>query len=52
MCESTWKGGARECKECGKDFLPDFENEIFCSEDCFCIYNGLDYAYDEDFLEM
>ena len=31
-CPEAWKDYVRECKECGCEFLPEFRNQIICTD--------------------
>ena len=46
-CPSAYKTTIRECRECGNEFTPENNNQLFCSDQCYSVYNGLNCKFDE-----
>ena len=47
-CPTSYLYSRRECRNCGYDFEPEYQNHRFCSESCHAIYYGLDCSCDEE----
>ena len=39
-CPDAWKSRPRECKECGRSFIPEELDEWFCDEECSAEFHG------------
>ena len=37
-CPDAWRDYNRECKDCGQEFMPEYAEQEFCTEDCRNIY--------------
>jgi hypothetical protein len=33
-CPDAWREKTRECAECGSDFVPEYREQTFCSDEC------------------
>lgn len=47
-CPDAFRDELRECKECGGDFIPENNNQEFCSDQCYSIYNGIPWCYENE----
>jgi hypothetical protein len=47
-CPVAYTDVIRECRECGGDFTPENNNQMFCSNQCYSAYNNLDYETERE----
>lgn len=40
-CPDAWKDKKVVCKWCGTEFTPEEKGQQFCSDSCYCAYNGI-----------
>ena len=40
-CPDVWKDKQVECVWCGSRFVPEYKEQRYCSDSCYCIDNGL-----------
>lgn len=40
-CPDAWKNSVKECKWCGQEFKPEWENQSCCSQECVAGYHGM-----------
>ena len=49
-CPEAHKGTLRVCKWCGSKFEPENATSSFCSQSCYCDFNGIEDP-EEDRME-
>ena len=47
-CPYAYIDQVRECRECGNNFTPENNNQLFCSDQCYAIYNGMPWCYENE----
>jgi hypothetical protein len=47
-CPDAWRSYKRYCAWCGSEFMPEDRGQQYCSDDCYCIDNGLPYETESD----
>lgn len=47
-CPDAWRDELRECKECGREFVPEDRHQQFCDVSCLSAYSGISYGVCED----
>ncbi len=33
-CPDAWRDYKRECRWCSQEFMPEYKDQIYCSDDC------------------
>lgn len=43
-CPEAYKDTTKECFWCGAKFTPEHKHDRYCSVECYCIDNGIEYT--------